>query len=666
MGRIIKKENKLAEKNDRLESMNNVVNFLHANYPKDLLMPVKIGTKHPEFPHKGDSWSWSQYFKLKEQERCDGDVCLLLHDLCVVDVDDKDVAEQLEIMFPILREVPYESTQKGCHYWFTRPLAADELDYFDGAAQRRPKIDFKSICSTQTSGVIVIAPSTNKTWIRNLWSTPLQEMPFTLLDYVASPKKTSRPRKLSFDDGTMIEVEESGYLNIMSYFEPFDDDIQIDIIPVPCSKQHFTELYHVLQCNELSFRNPSRSMFKNLLKLADKLGLKSNVMRRISYGIPRFQLDMFEACPTWWTTLMNEKIWRSQGATDESILININEELSRCLLYEPLECMSDTNMWLFPNIKVPKYDSKHVLIRHPLKSSTYPDIVLSILLRYRTHLVLAGGAVLGVVGRWIQKGTDYDIFIVGLGIDEASTMLNEIRSEYVSKICKTIRTGNAITLLIGNDTIVQIILRLYTNVAQVLVGFDLAPSKIGAYYDNDGRFVIKAAPSWVPAMRHMAFPIDTTKWGYASVVRHLKYKKKGFQVYIPGDQRAALNDFKKNAMILKNSHGLAALFRAEFCIIQDRWCDKGRPLSSCEVRKSTRKLKYNTDYGAISKTLGALSYIVKALFKGAPCPCSEIDQPYIFAMCDPSKPCMAMFHPLNPNVWEAYDLVHLSKLLEIA
>ena len=59
-----------------------------------------------------------------------------------------------------------ERTNRGFHYWFKRPAIADSLGYFDGAAQREPKIDFKSICSTGTSGVILVAPSPGKTWIR--------------------------------------------------------------------------------------------------------------------------------------------------------------------------------------------------------------------------------------------------------------------------------------------------------------------------------------------------------------------------------------------------------------------------------------------------------------------------------------------------------------------
>lgn len=675
MGKSVRSRNEFTNGDDRLNCMKTIATFLHANYPNDLLMPVKVGSKHPEYPHKGDAWSWSKYFALaSKQHTMSTDVCILLNDLCVVDVDDVEIARELEAAFPILLQSPCESTKKGFHYWFTRPISADELGYYDGAAQRRTHIDFKSVCATNTSGVVVIAPSTDKRWVRSLWATPLQDIPFEIMDAVATPRITARQRTLSFDDGDNIVIKESGYLNLMSYFEPFSDDILIDVVPVPCSAATFVELYHILQWNELSCPRPSRKLFKELLQVADMLGLSPKVMKRLSSGVPRFQLDMYEACPEWWSTLTEEKLWRKNGAKDDDILIDVNDDLSKSLLYETLPCMAnqvnrstpDGNMWLFPRIVVPKYDSRHVLKRHPLNTSKYPDIVLQILQRYPSKIILAGGAVLGQVSRWVENGTDFDLFIVGVDAEEATTILNEIRTNFSSKICKVLGTSNAITLLIGNVVIVQIILRLYQNIAQVLVGFDLVPSKIGAFYDMQGNFTVKVAPSWIPSMRHMAFPIDTTTWGYASVVRHLKYKKKGFQIYLPGNRRAALYDVRTGVKNKKSTHGLSALFRAEFFTMQDRWCDKGRQLSACEVRKSIRKLKYDTDYGVISKALGALAYIMRALFKKRSHVMDETDNTaYTFAICDPSKSCMAMFHPLNANIWEAYDMAHLARLLEL-
>lgn len=45
------------------------------------------------------------------------------------------------------------------------------------------EIDFKSICSTKTSGVVVIPPSKGKTWIRGLYDTPLPDFSGKIFDY---------------------------------------------------------------------------------------------------------------------------------------------------------------------------------------------------------------------------------------------------------------------------------------------------------------------------------------------------------------------------------------------------------------------------------------------------------------------------------------------------
>lgn len=659
---------------ERLECHKKLHEFLRTNHANDLLMPVKSGYKHPEYHHKGDTWSWSRYEAL--QTRYDGDVCVLLNQLCVVDIDDSGVAAEMVKRFPVLLEAPCECTAKGFHYWFTRPSVADDLGYFDGAGQREPKIDFKAVCSTGTSGVIVVAPSLNKKWIKTLWDTPVPEMPFDLLDAIASPRQTALEMTLKFCDGQLLQVNECGWMNHMTYFEPFlSDDISCTMhIPVPCTKLEFENLYYALRWNELSTctNTPSRESFNQLHVTADKLGLSNNVMKRLVCGVPRFQLDMFEACPEWWMTLVAEKRWRLQGALDTSLLVTVDDLMARELVFEPLSCMKDRSMWLFP-LSVQKVKSTHgkVLVRDISSiQSEFPQVVTELLQRYRTHLVLAGGAVLGAVSpSLVLRGNDYDLFIVGLSAQEATNMLNEIRVTYDDKICKSVVTGHAVTLLIDNNVIVQVILRLYENVAQVMVGFDLFPSKVGAYYDLEGNFTIKAAPSWIPAMRHMAFPVDTTCWGHATVVRLLKYKMKGFQVYLPGNRREALNDVRGE----NKKNGLIALFRAEYLLAttdRRRWFHKStQELSMNDVNRCINKLKFKSDYSVVAKALGVLAYAVRAFVKSGRKffygdeKDTIVDMQYEFVSCDPRKACMAMFHPLNANVWEAYDMNALEKML---
>ena len=45
----------------------------------------------------------------------DYDVAILLHDICVVDLDSTDLVEEMEERFPILKSCPCEETRKGVH-----------------------------------------------------------------------------------------------------------------------------------------------------------------------------------------------------------------------------------------------------------------------------------------------------------------------------------------------------------------------------------------------------------------------------------------------------------------------------------------------------------------------------------------------------------------------
>ncbi|PNH01551.1 putative helicase [Tetrabaena socialis] len=160
--------------------------WLLKDYPNDLLMPVKPGTKEPVRPHKNGAWSW-ELFELYRKDITD--VGILLRDLCVADFDDVDTALSFEKAFPELLEAPKELTRKGCHYFFRRPDYADAEGYFDGSRQHSElPVDFKSVCSTGTSGLICVCPSPNKVWVRPPWMHPPREISRGLLDSICKPR----------------------------------------------------------------------------------------------------------------------------------------------------------------------------------------------------------------------------------------------------------------------------------------------------------------------------------------------------------------------------------------------------------------------------------------------------------------------------------------------
>lgn len=128
---------------------------------RDILIPCPLNTKRPTVKYGGAAWTWESYDEFREKNsQGSQDWSIGLRDLCVVDVDDHSLAADLEARFPSLRAAPCEHTRRGFHYFFRRSPLANVGRYFDGCGKVTPHLDFKSVCSTGTPGIIVVAPST--------------------------------------------------------------------------------------------------------------------------------------------------------------------------------------------------------------------------------------------------------------------------------------------------------------------------------------------------------------------------------------------------------------------------------------------------------------------------------------------------------------------------
>ena len=698
--------------------------FLCSDFPQDVMMPVKQDSKQPAFPHKNDAWNWSKWqtyndkknvLKRKKESTSTDSVCILLSELCVIDVDDVITANDLETCFPILKTVAMERTNRGFHYWFKRPAIADSLGYFDGAAQREPKIDFKSICSTGTSGVILVAPSPGKTWIRSICDPKYKpfDMPDDLIHAVACPRYMCNdiPRcfTLAFDDGDTIVINNNPgdpnnnmrryrFILGMEYFEPYfssdatfvKDGGFISEIKVPCDITPFKNLMFVLQTNSLGIIDPSTVLIDEMIMVADKLGLPQHSYRRLQCGLPRFQLDMYEICPEWWRTLATEKLWQYGRATDDDILINVNDELAETLCYTPFQ-KTLQDVWLFPyvtkNIDPSLNPNDKVIVDNPALQmmKCIDPIVIKLLQKYPGNLILAGGMPLGILNKFVTPGSDYDLFVCGLGSIQAGCMVDEIKAyfktEYDGESTVT-RTGNALTIMCEEDLMIQIIFILYDNVTQIVVGFDHAPSKVAVYY-SEQKLHIVAAPSWIPAMRHMAFPIDQSCWGYASLSRIVKYFMKGFNIALPGLRRDAIRNL--NGENVYKSSGIIQIFKAEEIILTRRkqdpywsprytWMPNSEMINAKitihEYEKILKIFKYGleSDYGLFAKTKGTLKYIMTALkslsiywfsTNGVHAVKGILEPPYIWHICEQEKQCMAMINSVPTKINEAYVLPFL-------
>lgn len=164
-----------------LEEVKSVVTWLKHNHPANVIMPLRKQSKCPVFPHKDGRWCWERAEDFIETSLEEGQpIGILMRDLIAIDLDDRQLISKWEERFPELQKCPKENTRNGAHYLFARPKDCPLTDVAGGLKDTpdgpRLKVDIKTITSTGTSGVLCIAPSPNKTWVRPPGPGPLSPL----------------------------------------------------------------------------------------------------------------------------------------------------------------------------------------------------------------------------------------------------------------------------------------------------------------------------------------------------------------------------------------------------------------------------------------------------------------------------------------------------------
>ncbi|KAH7126744.1 ankyrin repeat protein [Dendryphion nanum] len=140
----------------------------------------------------------------------------------------------------------------------------------------------------------------------------------------------------------------------------------------------------------------------------------------------------------------------------------------------------------------------------------------------------------------IAPASDVDLFLYGLSEEDAVKKIIEIEQRIKDSILTettTIRTKNAITIASQYPTRhVQIVLRIYKSVAEILTGFDVDCS-CAAY---DGKQVY-AAPRAITAYMSQTNTIDLSRRSPSYENRLSKYSHRGFEVYWPLLERSKID-----------------------------------------------------------------------------------------------------------------------------
>jgi ankyrin repeat protein len=136
----------------------------------------------------------------------------------------------------------------------------------------------------------------------------------------------------------------------------------------------------------------------------------------------------------------------------------------------------------------------------------------------------------------LAPASDVDLFLYGLNEEQAIEKIKQIESNIRDSILSettTIRTKNAITIVSEYPCrMVQIVLRLYSGVSEILTGFDVDCSCV-AY---DGKQVW-ASPRGLSSFLTQVNTIDLTRRSPSYENRLSKYSHRGFEAHWPGLDR---------------------------------------------------------------------------------------------------------------------------------
>jgi ankyrin repeat protein len=196
----------------------------------------------------------------------------------------------------------------------------------------------------------------------------------------------------------------------------------------------------------------------------------------------------------------------------------------------------------------------------------------------------------------LAPASDVDLFLYGLTEEQAVEKIKQIEQRIRDSILTettTVRTKNAVTIVSQYPTRhVQIVLRIYRSISEILTGFDVDCSC--AAYDGTQ---VYASPRALAAYMTQINTIDLTRRSPSYENRLSKYSHRGFEIYWPLLDRTRIDPtlFERS---FGRTLGLARLLVLEKlpkntdreAYVDQRRAERGRPTIN---RWAARKLKGN-------------------------------------------------------------------------
>ncbi|TLS27460.1 hypothetical protein PpBr36_05142 [Pyricularia pennisetigena] len=173
--------------------------------------------------------------------------------------------------------------------------------------------------------------------------------------------------------------------------------------------------------------------------------------------------------------------------------------------------------------------------------------------------------------------SDVDLFLFGLTEEEAIEKIKEIEASVKDSLlseCTTVRTKHAITICSQYPTRhIQIVLRIYKSVSEILTGFDIDSS--GAAYDGKQVYCTpRALQSYMTQINH----IDLSRRSPSYENRLSKYSHRNFEVYWPDLDRSRIDPtiFERNFRRIPGLARLLVLERLPTSSARDNYLAKRR------------------------------------------------------------------------------------------
>jgi hypothetical protein len=588
-----------------------LADWLLSTYPDDLLMPVREGSKAPMFRHTDGAWSWSRYDRFVASHNIYRyNVAILLRTICVVDVDSHELVRDLEQRYPSLTECPSEITKKGKHYFFSRSALCDSMAYMDQRSGVIQSVDFKTRCSTGNAGVIVVAPSEHKTWVRTPWSMGdiLPPIPDDVLQAVALPARRLASVTCTFPDGRSLTFANSPHLHkfdLISNVVGVGSDGHVSMPVLVGSLEDMQQL--MAFCEKRRFTTWSVNVAA-IRQLADYLCANHKVMRSLSSTDPISPAAWISSAAT------VSQGWASSMVCSDMVCISASSAPE--LTYAPLH---KDERWLLQRSPCIKVTAGTQMLRPNMLEyarTALPPAVHQILARHG-NVALAGSSALDIACPHILSApSDYDFYMFGVEEAQALAIIQDIREMVGANVVA--QTGAAVTMLVEDaddtDISIQIILRRYRDHRHILETFDFAPCQ--ALYSGGEMWVTSA---WLHSIEHMCLCVNFWKWNTASVSRIYKYYSKGFEVFVPALRRSMFRTDSEERV-----PGVRNLFDVEAAAEHRPLCynpfkkQRSEPtrLSALEVRRLVRTHNYWGDRhqsGYSEYVGGSIQYVLRAL-----------------------------------------------------